>query len=93
VHHCARFPTQSPNEIVGYEGVPVPSSSICHRVAFGWQTASLTEYLYSSTSNGPIPVSLQEGMVVIWRILALCVVLSSAYYSVLESLIIVFILF
>jgi hypothetical protein len=70
---------QHGHEAVGVEASCAPSSSICHGVAFGWQTASLTEYLLAGTSDGPIPGSLQEDMVVLSRNLLLRVVLHDAY--------------
>lgn len=70
---------QPENEAVGEEGSSAPSSSICHRVAFGWQTASLATYLLAGSSDGPIPGSLQKDVVVISRNLLLRVVLHDAY--------------
>jgi hypothetical protein len=69
---------QLENEAVDEGRSCAPSSSSCHRVAFGWRTASLTEYLLAGTSDGPIPGSLQLDIVVLSRNLLLRVVLHDA---------------
>jgi hypothetical protein len=69
---------QLENEAVDEGRISAPSSSSCHRVAFGWQTASLTEYSLAGTSDGPIRGSLQMDMVVLSRNLLLHVVFRDA---------------